>query len=224
MLKRVFFIFYCEIILLLRQSKEWLYPLGFFLIVITLFPIGISPDPEFSQKFIANFIWIAALLASFIAIENVFATDIEDAYLDQMLLGPLPLTVHLYAKFFAQWLVTQLPLILLSPAICWLFKVPVATILVLIQSLLLGTPILILMGGLGVVLTLNLRQQGVLLALLVLPLLIPILILGITIVQQSQAGFSVNGPLTFLAGIFILSLTCLPWTIALTLRLSLEDL
>ncbi len=215
-------IFIFEWILLLRRSQEWIYPLGFFAIVITLFPFAFTPDPVFLQTYIPGCIWIAALLASLLSIEHVFAADLEDAYLEQMMFSPIPLPLLLLAKLTAQWLITQLPLILLTPVISLLFHLPFTTVWTLCAGLLLGTPVLILLGSFGTALTLGLRQQGVLLSLLILPLVIPILIFGVSIVQQAQANLPVSGPLAFLAGIFFLAVTVLPSAIAMTMRISLD--
>lgn len=216
-------IFYFEWTLLLRHSQEWLYPLGFFAIVITLFPLAFTPDPVFLQKYVPGCIWIAALLASMLSVEHLFAADIEEAYLEQMVLSQLPLSFLLLAKLAAQWLTTQLPLILLTPLIGILFHLPFSTVWTLCLGLLLGTPVLMLIGCLGTTLTLGLRQQGVLLSLLMLPLVVPILIFGVSIVQQSQSGLSIAGPLSFLAGIFFLSITLLPVTIAASIKISLDN-
>lgn len=223
MLKTVWLVFCMEVTLLLRRSQEWVYPLGFFVIVISLFPLAFTPDPAFLQKFIPGCIWIAALLASLLSIENIFFTEIEDGNMEQLLLSQTPLTLVIFAKLCAQWLVTQLPLVLLTPLLGIMFHLSISAILILACSLLLGTPILTLIGTLIVALTLGLRQQGVLLGLLLLPLVTPVLIFGVNIVQQSQAGFSVAGPLAFLAGLTMFAFTLLPWAIAATLRISLDD-
>lgn len=223
MLKTAWFVFYIELLLLLRRSHEWLYPLGFFIIVVSIFPLAFTPDPAFLQKYIPGCIWIAALLASLLSIENVFFTDMEEGNLEQLLLSQTPLTSILFAKLSAQWVVTQLPLILLTPVLSILFHLSFAVTLSLCLSLLCGTPILTLIGSLGVALTLGLRQQGVLLGLLMLPLVTPVLIFGVNIAQQTQAGFSIQGPLTFLAGLCMFAMTLLPWAIGVTLRISLDD-
>jgi heme exporter protein B len=223
MLKAVWYLFYTEIILLLRRSQEWLYPLGFFVIVISLFPLAFTPDPAFLQKYVPGCVWIAALLASLLSIENVFVSDTEDGHLEQLLLSQIPLPLLMLAKLGAQWLVTELPLIILTPLLGAVFHLPISSIMALCFSLLLGTPILTLIGSLGVALTLGLRQQGVLLGLLILPLITPVLIFGVNIVQQSQAGFSIIGPLVFLTGLTVLAITLLPWAIAATVRISMDE-
>lgn len=224
MLKVAYYLFYMELILLLRHSQEWLYPLGFFIIIISLFPLAFTPDPVFLQKYVPGCIWIAALLANLLATENIFLSDIEDGYIEQILLSPVPLPVIVLIKLSAQWLATELPLILLTPLIGILFHLSITTTIALCLSLLVGTPILILLGGFGAALILGLKQQGVLLALLILPLVTPVLIFGVNIVQQSQAGLSLAGSLAFLTGLSILAITLLPLAISAALRISMDDL
>jgi len=223
MIKIPFYVFYTELILLLRRSQEWLYPLSFFVIIITLFPFAFTPDPVFLKMYIPGCLWIATLLASLLAIEHVFYTDMEDGYLEQLLLNELPFSLFIFAKLCAHWLVTALPVILLTPLIGCFFHLSFTTILILCFSLLLGTPILTLIGCTGVALTLGLRQQGVLLGLIILPLVTPVLIFGVNIVQQFQAGLSITGACAFLAALSILAITFLPGLIAFTLRISIDD-
>jgi heme exporter protein B len=223
MLKTIWYVFRTELLLLLRHSYEWLHPLGFFIIVISLFPLAFTPDPMFLQKYTPGCLWIAALLASLMSVETIFYTDMEDGNMEQLLLSPAPLSLLMLAKLGAQWVVTELPLIILTPLLGWLFHLPSEVTVALCVGLLAGTPILMLIGSLGVALTLGLRQQGVLLGLLMLPLTTPVLIFGVNIAQQAQAGFSIVGPLAFLAGLCVLSVTLLPWAIAGTLRVSLDD-
>lgn len=223
MMKTLWLIFRTELILLFRHSQEWLYPLGFFAIVVCLFPLTFTPDPSFLKQYVPGCIWIAALLASLLAIEQVFHTDLEEGYLEQMLLSETPLTCLLLAKLFAQWIATELPLILLTPLLGVLFQLSGFSIFALCLSLLLGTPILTLVGSMVVALTLGLRQQGVMLGLLMLPLVVPVLIFGVNVVQQAQAGLSIVGPVAFLAGLAVFAITLLPWGIAATLRVSLDD-
>lgn len=222
-MKMTWFVFYTELLLLFRRSQAWLYPLGFFVIVMSLFPLSFTPDPVFLEKFVPGCIWIAALLASLLSVETIFSTELEDGHLEQMVLSKAPLTLLISAKLCAQWMAAELPLILLTPLIGWLFHLSLNAMLVLCISLLLGTPILTLIGSLGVALTLGLRHQGVFLGLLILPLVTPILIFGVNTVQQSALGFSVIGPIAFLSGLLILAMTILPWTIAAALRMSLDD-
>ena len=170
MLKTAGWLFNIELVLLWRRSQEWLYPLGFFVIVITLFPLAFTPDPAFLQRYVPGGVWIAALLASLLSVETIFYADLEDGNLEQLLLSPLPLPLVMLIKLGALWVATQLPLILLTPLIGLLFHFTPQTIITLCISLLLGTPMLTLIGSLCVALTLGLRQQGTLLGLLILPL------------------------------------------------------
>lgn len=212
-------LFYFECLLLLRHSQEWLYPLAFFIILIALMPIALTPDSLQLQKIIPGGIWLAALLASLLAVGNLFTHDLEDGYLEQLYLSPYPLTLSLSAKIFAHWIATQLPLIIMTPFISLLFNLSWQVTGTLCLSLLLGTPILILLGSLGIALTLPLRQQGVLLSLLILPLTIPVLIFAIGITREVSIH-TITGPLAFLAGLMILAVLFLPITIAATLRMN----
>lgn len=223
MLKAAGFVFYSEIILLFRKSHEWAYPLGFFIITLSLFSISFTTDQVTLQKLMPGFVWIDALLASLLAIGNVFLTDFEDGHIDQQLLSELPLSLMILQKLLAQWLVTQVPIIIVIPFINLFFQMPIASIGMICLSLFIGTPILICMGALCVSLALGVKQQNILLGLLLLPLLTPVLIFGVNIVQQFQAGFSIVGPLTFLAGLSLFAITLIPWVIGVTLRISRDD-
>lgn len=223
MLKALAYLFYLELLLHLRRPQEWLYPLTFFLITMSLFPLAFTPDAFFLQKYFPGCIWIAALLASLLSSEYIFLTDIEEGFLEQLILSGLPLPLLVLTKVYVQWLLTQLPLIILTPLLGLLFHVSFAAITILCITLFLGTPILTLIGSLGVALTLGLHQQGVLLSLIIFPLLTPVLIFGVNIVVQSEAGFTVLGPLAFLAGLTLLAIHLVPWAMAEALRISLDD-
>jgi heme exporter protein B len=223
MSKTIALLFKTELILLLRRSKDWLYPTAFFLIVLSLFPLAFSPDPIFLKKYMPGCVWISVLLANLLSAQNLFVADKEDGHLEQVVLGQIPLSVIIIIKISAQWFVHVFPLILLTPLFAIFFQLDSASLSVLILSLLCGTPILILLSSLGAALTLGLKQQGLLLAFLILPLLIPVLIFGVNIVTQFQNGFPIIGPLAFLAGIMVLSLLFLPFCIATILKLSLDD-
>lgn len=223
MLKAITYLFYSELLLLWRHSYEWLYPLGFFVIVVTLFPLALTPDPLFLQKCFPGVVWIAALFASLLSVENIFLSELEDGNLEQLLLSQLPLSLILLIKLGAHWLASEVPLILLTPLLSIFFHLSSITVLALFFSLLLGTPILTCIGCFGVALTLGLRQPGIFLGLLILPLSIPVLIIGVMIVQQAQSGLDTNGALAFLASLTLLALTFLPWTIATTLKISLDN-
>lgn len=212
-----------ELTLHWRSMQEWLYPLAFFVIVISLFPLALTPDPALLQKLVPGCIWMAALLSSLLSVENIFLNELEDGHLEQMLLSQTPLSVLLLGKLAAQWLVTQLPLVLITPLLGVVFHLDHNAILALCLGLLAGTPVLTLIGSFGVALTLGLRQQGALLGLLILPLVIPVLIFGVAIVQQSQAGLSFYAPLAFLSGLSLLAMTLVPCAIAGVLRVGVDD-
>lgn len=217
------YLLHTELTVLLRRSHEWLYPLGFFLMIVSLFPLAFSPDPVFLQKYAAGCIWIAALLASLLSAEFIFTADLEDGYLEQCQLSAVPFAWHITIKLCAQWLTSELPLILLTPILGWLFHLSPMVIGALCMSLLCGTPILTCIGSFGVALTIGLRQQGALLGLLILPLLVPVLVFGVSITQQAQVGLSVKGPVAFLAALTLITIALLPWTIATTIRIGLDD-
>lgn len=223
MLTHIWFMLRIELLLRLRRSQEWLYPLGFFVIVVSLFPLVFTPDPAFLQKYIPGCIWIAALLASLLSIETLFLTDIEDGNLEQQLLSPTSFTIQVIAKLFAQWIVTELPLILLTPVLGIMFHLSFHTISVLVMTLLIGTPVFTLIGALGIALTLGLRQPGMLLGLLIMPLTTPILIFGVSVVQQTQSGFEIGGPLAFMGALGILAILLLPPAITAAIRVSVDD-
>lgn len=212
-----------ELLLHLRRSQAWLYPIVFFIIIMCLFPLAFTPDSSFLQKYVPGFIWIAALLSSLLSIENIFYADLEDGYLEQMILSDTPLSLSIMTKMAAQWMVSQLPLILLTPILGIMFDLSFTVIMAVCLGLLFGTPILILIGALGVALTIGLRQHGAILGLMILPLVTPVLIFGVNIAQQAQTGFSIAAPLAFLAGLSLLSVTLLPWAIAAALRVGMDD-
>lgn len=223
MIKAAWFIFFSELVLHLRRSQEWLYPLGFFIIVMCFFPLVFTSEMVSLQKLLPGCVWISALFASLLSIENLFLTDTEDGNLEQLLICQIPLPWIISAKLCAHWIVTELPLILLTAFFAVLFHLNTSTLSLLCLSLLLGTPIFTLIGALGVALTLGLRQQGALLGVIILPLVAPVLILGVNIVQQVQAGFAIQGACLFLAGICVLAMTAMPWVIAAVLRISLDE-
>ena len=216
-------LFWYDLLIFFRRSQEWLYPLGFFIIVLSLFPLAITPDPVLLQKLAPGIIWISALLASLLALESVLLSDIEEGYIEQLLLNSHPLSLLLMTKMTAHWLVAEMPLILIVPVMGWLFHLSSATIGMLMLTLLLGTPILSLIGMLGMTLTFGLRYQGALLGLLILPLMIPVLIFGVGTVQQYSAGFSALGNLAFLSALLLLAGCFMPWVIAVTLRMGMDD-
>ncbi len=216
-------IFYRDLMLAMRHKTEILTTLFFFIIVISLFPLGVGIDKGLLQKMAPGVAWIAALLASMLALERLFASDYEDGTLEQMLLSPQPLFVIVLAKVFAHWVLTGLPLVLIAPLVGLQYHLGMETIGMMMLALLLGTPILSLLGAIGAALTLGLRGGGVLISLLVLPLYIPVLIYGAGAVADSMLSHNnVQSYLLLLAGFLILTLVLTPWATAAALRIASE--
>jgi len=205
-----------------RHRAELANPLLFFIIVISLFPLGISPESKILQAIAPGIIWVAALLAAMLSLDSLFRSDFEDGSLEQIVLTSHSLHFLVLAKILAHWLVTGLPLLLIAPLLSVLLFLPSEAVLTLILTLLLGTPILSLIGAIGVALTVGLRRGSVLLSLLVLPLYIPVLIFAAGAVNEATKGFPVAGQLYFLAALLSLSLTLSPFAIAAALRISLS--
>jgi len=223
MLTHLCFILQIELLQKWRHPQEWLHPLAFFLMLIVLFPLTLTTDPHFLSLFFPGYLWTSALLASLLSIQTVFSSEMEEGHIEQLFFSEVPLPIILIIKLVIHWLITQLPLIMLTPLLGWLFHLSTTSIAVLCISLLLGTPILTFTSSAGVALTIGLKQQGVLLSLLILPLLIPILLFGINIVKQSEQGISILGSCAALAGIALLAVTLLPFAMTAALRFSLDE-
>jgi heme exporter protein B len=211
-----------DLTLAYRHRAELANPLLFFVIVISLFPLGISPEAKLLQVIAPGVIWVAALLAAMLSLDNLFRSDFEDGSLEQLALTAHSLPLLVLAKVLAHWLVTGLPLLLLAPFLGILLFLPQSAMLTLILTLALGTPILSLIGAIGVALTVGLRRGGVLLSLLVLPLYIPVLIFAANAVNVAADGLPVTGQLYFLGALLSLSLTLSPFATAAALRISLS--
>jgi heme exporter protein B len=211
-----------DLLLAFRHRGELANPLLFFLIVVTLYPLGVSPDEALLRKIAPGVIWIAALLAALYSLENMFRSDFDDGSLEQMALSPYPLSLLVLAKVLAHWLVSGLPMLLLAPLLAMFLAMPAPAMTVLELTLLIGTPLLSLIGSIGVALTVGLRRGGILLTLLVLPLYIPVLIFATNAVSAAAAGLSVTGQLYFLAAMLVLALTLVPLATAAALRISLS--
>jgi heme exporter protein B len=209
-------------LLAFRRRSDVATTLFFFLIVSSLFPLGIGPEPAVLSSIAPGVLWVAALLAGMLSLTRLFAADYVDGSLEQMLLAPEPLTLLVLAKVFAHWLVCGLPVVMLAPIIGLQYALPSEVLLILVLSLLLGTPALSLIGAIGAALTLGVRGSGLLVALLVLPLYIPVLIFGAGAVAASQHGMSAQAHLSLLAACSILSLVLAPLATAAALRISLE--
>ncbi len=211
-----------DLLIAARRRGEWLNPLVFFVIVVSLFPLGIGPEPNRLQEIAPGVIWVAALLATLLALDSLFRADFDDGVLEQMLMSSQPLSMLVLGKVFAHWLTTGLPLLLLSPMLAMVMNLQTRALPALVASLALGTLTLSLIGGIGAALTVSLRRGGVLLALLVLPLFIPVLIFGSSCVVSAAAGLPVEGQLSLLGALAILATILAPPAIAAALRVSAE--
>ncbi|MGM0535113.1 MAG: heme exporter protein CcmB [Pseudomonadota bacterium] len=211
-----------DLVLLMRRRSEVLNPLVFFALVITLFPIGISPDPELLATIAPGLLWVAALLAALLSLDSLFRSDYDDGSLEQLLLSPQPLPALALAKVAVHWLVTGLPLALMAPLLGIMLSLPAGSYAVLALSLALGSASLSLVGAIGAALTVGLARGGVLLSLLVLPLYIPVLIFGAGAVQAAILGDGVSAHLAILGALLAVSLSLAPWAIAASLRISIN--
>lgn len=213
---------YRDLLLTLRRRSDAVNALLFFVIVVSLFPLGVGPEPNLLRSISPGVIWVAALLASMLALPKMFAADYADGALEQMLLTPAPLSLVVAGKVLAHWLTTGLPLAVLAPVLALQFDLPREAFGVLVASLLLGTPVLSLIGAIGAALTLGVRGSGVLTALLVLPLYVPVLILGAGAVESTLAGVGGAGHLLLLAALLVFAAAFAPWPIAAALRIAHE--
>jgi len=205
-----------------RHPGEALLVIAFFVFVASLFPLGVGAEPELLRAIAPGVIWVAALLSSMLSLARLFAADYADGTLEQMLLGAAPLGVIVAAKALAHWLVSGLPLVLIAPLIALQYDVDAPLYGVLALSLLLGTPILSIIGAIGAALTLGLRGGGVLISLLVLPLYVPVLVLGAGAVEMTDAGLEPTGQLLLLGALLIVAAAFAPWASAAALRISSE--
>ncbi|MBJ3814968.1 heme exporter protein CcmB [Shimwellia pseudoproteus] len=216
-------IFYRELLLMWRRGAEILNPLWFFLIVISLFPFAIGPSPQLLSLIAPGVVWVAALLAALLVMDRLFREDWQDGSLEQLLLLPVPLVWVVIIKVAAHWLVTGLPLLIISPLAALLLGINTHSALVLALTLLLGTPCLSFLGSVGVGLTVGLKRGGVLLSLLVLPLAIPLLIFATAASDAAASGLPVDGYLAILGAFLLASATLCPFATAAALRLSAQS-
>jgi heme exporter protein B len=211
-----------DLTLALRRRSDVLTTLFFFVIVVSLFPLGVGAQSNVLRNIAPGVVWVAALLASMLALVRLFASDFDDGTLEQVALSPQPLVLLVAAKVFAHWLVSGLPLVLVAPLLGVQFDLPVGALGVMTLALLLGTPCLSLIGAIGAALTLGVRGAGGLLALLVLPLYIPVLIFGAGAVSATVSGISASGQLSVLGAFLLIALVLGPWGSAAALRIALE--
>jgi heme exporter protein B len=222
MLEPLFWVIRRDLTIAMRRRADVFTTLIFFAIVVSLFPLGIGPEPNTLRLIAPGIVWVGALLASMLALEQIFSADHRDGTLEQMLLTPQPVALLVAGKVLAHWLVSGVPLVLMAPVLGLQFDLSWDALQTLILSLLLGTPTLSLIGAIGAALTLGLRSGGVLLALLVLPLYIPVLIFGAGAVEATVSGLGGQSHLSMLAAILVASLVLTPLATAAALRVA-ED-
>jgi heme exporter protein B len=214
---------YRDLLLALRRRSDAVTALLFFVVVVSLFPLGVGPEPALLRIIAPGVIWVAALLACMLSLARLFASDHADGTLEQMLLGAAPLGVVVAAKVLAHWLLTGLPLVLVAPLLALQYDLPAPLLGVLAVSLLIGTPVLSLVGAIGAALTLGARGGGgALLALLVLPLYVPVLVFGAGSVEAAAGAQSPDAHLMVLAALLAAAAGLAPWAISAALRISLE--
>ena len=204
-----------------RNKSEWMNPLLFFVFAAVLFPLGIGPDTVILKQIAPGIIWVVALLAALLSLDTIFRADYEDGSLEQLTLSPYPFAALVLGKIAVHWLLTGLPLILLSPLLATFFHLDFDATLILMQTLLLGTPILSLVGAIGSALTVGLKRGSMLISLLVLPLYVPVLIFGANAVAASTVGLDISGHLMLIAALLALALTLAPLATAAALRASI---
>ncbi len=222
-LSRAFFaVIRRDLVLALRRRSEIANPLLFFVLVITLFPLGIGAQPHLLQAIAPGIIWVSALLAAMLSLDSLFRSDFDDGSLEQMLLSPHPTSVLVLAKIAAHWLVTGLPLLIVAPLLAVFLGMPNHSLGILLLTLLLGTPVLSLIGAIGVALTVGLRRGGMILSLLVLPLYVPVLIFAGNAVQMASGGLPVDAQINILISILLMALVLAPLPVAAALKMSIN--
>lgn len=211
-----------DLLLAMRRWSDAAMSVFFLVIVVSLFPLGVGPEPAVLRTIAPGVLWVAALLTCLLSLSRVFTPDYLDGVLEQMVLVPQPLSLLVLGKVLAHWVISGLPVVLLSPLLGLQFGLDGEALGVLVLSLLLGTPTLSMIGAIGAALVLGVRGSGLLVALLVLPLYVPVLIFGAGAVTSSMAGIGGEANLSLLGACLVLSLFLAPWATAAALRIALE--
>ncbi|MBU3626529.1 heme exporter protein CcmB [Polynucleobacter sp. JS-Safj-400b-B2] len=211
-----------DLLLVMRRKSEVLTALFFFVVVTSLFPLGIGADTALLRKIAPGVLWVAALLSTLLGLQRMFAADYQDGALEQLALSPQPMVVLVTGKIIAHWIVCGLPLVLLAPIIGIQFDLDTSSLYVLMGTLLLGTPVLSLLGSIGAALTLGVRGGGILLSLLILPLYIPVLIFGAGAVYANSVGLDTSGHFSLLGALLILALAFVPWVSSAAVKIAIE--
>ena len=207
----------------IRQPSQVLNPLAFFVLVTSLFQLGIGREPALLAQVAPGVLWVLALLAALLSVEGLYRQDYDDGSLEQLVLGAQPLYLAVLGKATAQWLVTGAPLTLIAPAAAFMLQLPAEQVTWLVLSLALGTPTITLLAGIGSALTLGVNRGGTLLALIILPLFVPVLIFGSAVSDPLLLGDSRQFPLNILCALLAASVTLAPFAIAAALRISVEQ-
>ncbi len=211
-----------DLLLVMRRKSEVLTALFFFVVVTSLFPLGIGADAALLRKIAPGVLWVAALLSTLLGLHRMFADDYQDGSLEQLALSPQPMVLLVTGKIIAHWIVCGLPLVLLAPLIGIQFDLDASSLYVLMGTLLLGTPVLSLVGSIGAALTLGVRGGSVLLSLLILPLYIPVLIFGAGAVYANSVGLDPSGHFSLLGALLILALAFVPWVSSAAVKIAIE--
>jgi len=211
-----------DLTLVWRRRGDTLNPILFALIVTALFPLALGPEPDNLRRIAAGVVFVALLLAGLLALDTLFRGDYEDGSLEQLVLSPHPLALLLACKIAVHWLTTALPLLVVTPLLAEMLNLPHAIQPVLLAALALATPLLSLIGAVCVALTVGMRRSGMLLALLVLPLYVPVLIFGAGACNAAQAGLAFTAPLLWLGAGLVLALVLAPLACAAALKISLS--
>ncbi|MDP4528257.1 heme exporter protein CcmB [Alkalimonas delamerensis] len=211
-----------ELVLLARQKADWLNPLLFFIIVLTLFPLGVGPEPNQLRIMAPGIVWIAALLSVLLAAERLFRDDYRNGVIEQLVASRQGVMAFVLAKTAANWLSTGLPLVMLSPVVAMLLGVDKAAFIAMMLTLLLGTPMLSILSVLGAALTMSADKGGILLALLIVPLYIPLLIFASAAIEAAGMGLSYSGQLAILVAMLLLALALVPLAVASALRINVS--
>lgn len=211
-----------DLILAFRRRAEIANPVFFFILVVTLFPLGVGAQPKLLQAMAPGIIWVSALLAVMLSLDSLFRSDFDDGSLEQMLLSSHPLTILVFAKIIAHWMVTGLPLLLVAPLLAVFLGLPEQALGTLLITLVLATPVLSLIGSIGVSLTVGLRRGGMILSLLVLPLYVPVLIFASNAVEMAGNGLAVDAQINILIAIFFMSVVLAPLPAAAALKMSIS--
>ena len=211
-----------DLTLVFRNRGELANPLLFFVLVITLFPLAIGAEPELLSRIAPGIIWVAALLAAMLSLDGIFRSDFEDGSLEQLLLSAHPVPVLVLAKVCAHWLVTGLPLLIIAPVLAEMLGMVEEAQPTLMLTILIATPVLSLIGSIGVALTIGLRKGGIILSLLVLPLYVPVLIFAASAIESSAMGLNVSAQISMLLAFLFLAASLSPWATAAALKMSMS--